>query len=128
VHPLVLAVLVPRQVDGEVVAALAGQPGPVAGTQIIEAIGSKRLSQLTAEDADKWLSAVSSKVSSRTVRLRRGIARLGAYLAVGERDHLRIRRRHLVRALQDGSRLAARNTPEDLHAARNTPEDLHASA
>lgn len=41
----------------------------LARTHIIESIGAKSLRQLSAEDVDKWLSARSEKVSTRTLRL-----------------------------------------------------------
>jgi integrase len=41
----------------------------LADTHIIKSIGAKTLRQLTAEDVDAWLSAESTKVSTRTLRL-----------------------------------------------------------
>jgi integrase len=41
----------------------------LARTHIIESVGTKSLRQLSAEDVDKWLSAESGEVSTRTLRL-----------------------------------------------------------
>jgi integrase len=41
----------------------------LAQTHIVESIGTKPLRQLSAEDVDRWLSAASEKVSTRTLRL-----------------------------------------------------------
>jgi integrase len=41
----------------------------LAERHIIESIGAKSLRQLSAEDVDKWLSAESKNVSTRTLRL-----------------------------------------------------------
>jgi integrase len=41
----------------------------LAEAHVIKSIGGKSLRQLSAEDVDKWLSAESKKVSTRTLRL-----------------------------------------------------------